>query len=237
MTKTVIVLGMHRSGTSMISGVLSILGLNIGDIIKGRYEYNPFGYFEDQNFLKLNNEILKSAGGHPFDPPDEKSILIQAEKFKEEIEKILKNKPELWGWKDPRTSLTIELYLPYLTNAYFIVCHRKPEEVAESLYRKYKMDFEKSLKIKKIYDLRIENFFSKFPELKRIDLYYNKIIENPMESLKKIGDFLNIEITDKQYKESLKFILPNKKIRKISRRIKRKTKIKKLLKKFKIISN
>ena len=43
---------------------------------------------------------------------------------------------ESWGWKDPRTIATIDLYLPYLTEPKFICCYRNPTEVAESLHRR-----------------------------------------------------------------------------------------------------
>ena len=52
--KTVVVLGMHRSGTSMTSAILEKLGINMGDETLGPLETNPIGHFEDRMFLELN---------------------------------------------------------------------------------------------------------------------------------------------------------------------------------------
>jgi len=69
MNKTVIVLGMHRSGTSMVSGVLNILGVDIGKDLLGNHWSNPLGHFENNDFRNLNTQILKEAGGDWLNPP------------------------------------------------------------------------------------------------------------------------------------------------------------------------
>ena len=117
--KIVIVLGMHKSGTSMVAGSLKKLGVNMGKDTTPD-STNPLGHFEDKEFVTLNSQILKKAGGSWTNPPAKEKILIQKEYFLRKIESLIqKQKSELWGWKDPRTCLTIELYLPYLINSYF----------------------------------------------------------------------------------------------------------------------
>jgi len=61
--KEIIILGMHRSGTSMLSGMLDRLGIDMGDDVVGRQESNPLGHFEDGDLLSLNELILAKAGG------------------------------------------------------------------------------------------------------------------------------------------------------------------------------
>ncbi|ABN70622.1 hypothetical protein Smar_1536 [Staphylothermus marinus F1] len=45
--RTVVVLGMHRSDTSMIAGILNILGVYMGERLLGASWSNPLGHFED----------------------------------------------------------------------------------------------------------------------------------------------------------------------------------------------
>lgn len=76
-SKTVIVLGMHRSGTSMTAAILNELGVNMGENLYVNYIANPIGHFEDMNFIILNRKILKTAGGNWEKPPTWKAILMQ----------------------------------------------------------------------------------------------------------------------------------------------------------------
>ncbi len=209
---------MHRSGTSMISGALNKLGIKMGNKF-GKGIYNPLGYFEDSKFRDLNRKILKDAGGRWDQPPSEERILAQKNKCVDAIQNLINGKPKLWGWKDPRNCLTIELYLPYLNNPYFIVCYRKSAGVTQSFYRRYKMEYEKVIKLKKIYDERIEKFFKKYPKFKRFDVYYEKIISNPKEFVDGILNFLDISNKRKDYKSAISFIKPLLKVRKISTRM------------------
>ena len=173
-SKIIIVLGMHRSGTSTIAGALNKIGINIGDRMLRRTPSNPLGNFEDLDFVNLNEKILKISSGSWKSPPIEKNIIYQKDKFKKEIKDLIsiksENKSKYWGWKDPRTSLTIQLYLPYLKNPYFIVCHRQAKVVAESLLQRNRIEIQEGRKLWEIYEKRIDIFFKEFSKLKRLDL-------------------------------------------------------------------
>jgi len=227
-SKTVIVLGMHRSGTSMVAGVLSKLGVNMGQALVGKSWSNPLGHFEDRDFVELNKRILEAAGGSWDAPPSESAIRDQERSFTEEIKAIIGTKEQesdMWGWKDPRTSVTIELYLPYLTNPYFIVCHRDYRAIAESLRRRDGMEIEEGIKLAEIYEERIEGFFRAHPELPRLDIRYEDVLAAPERMLRKIIDFLEIQVSQEQYQEALQLILPREKVRQLSKKERMKERI------------
>jgi len=218
--KTIIVLGMGRSGTSMVAGILNKLGVNMGEKMLGKAPSNPLGHFEDEDFYNLNKKILKSAEGSWRNPPTEKSILIKKDKFKKDIIALINKKGrKIWGWKDPRTSLTIQLYLPYLHNPYFIVCHRHAKAVAESLLKRDGMEIQEGIKLWEIYEKRIYIFFKKFSKLKRLELYYENIIVEPQEAVKKISDFIDLKTSKEKYKKAIDFILPKEKIYKLGKKL------------------
>ena len=58
-SKTIVILGMHKSGTSMVAGVLEKLGANMGKELLGPHWSNPLGHFENVKFVNLNERILK----------------------------------------------------------------------------------------------------------------------------------------------------------------------------------
>lgn len=168
--KTIVVLGMHRSATNLVAK-----GLNneiyMGDNLLKPRPCNPKGFFEERSFVKLNDRILAAAGGSWDRPPALESILAQRGRFDAEIKDIVttsvrkaKNRGfEFWGWKDPRTVLTIELFLPYLPNPHFAVCYRNPKDVAKSLKaRDPKMSLEFGIKLAKIYNERIREFLDRW---------------------------------------------------------------------------
>ena len=128
MSKAIIVLGMHRSGTSLVANILHELGVNMGKNLLSPNPSNPRGYFENRKFVILNHKILALSGGNWTYPPDK----INAEPLKNTIQRLInEEKTELWGFKDPCNTLTIEAYIPYLENPHFIICWRNPFAIAE----------------------------------------------------------------------------------------------------------
>lgn len=61
-TKGVLVLGMHRSGTSAMTRVLNLLGCALPEKLLGPGDGNSQGHWESQKAVALNDEILASAG-------------------------------------------------------------------------------------------------------------------------------------------------------------------------------
>lgn len=157
MNKVFIVLGMHRSATSLIAGGLKKMNIDMGKKLLGKDKSNPFGHFEDKGFMELNKKILNQAGGSWDNPPSEADIIEAGNEFLKEIKKLT-NKKGLWGWKDPRTTLTIKCYLPYLENPHFICCFREPLEIAKSLQKREGWPINKGIKLTKEYNNRLLQF-------------------------------------------------------------------------------
>lgn len=62
MQKCLIVLGMHRSGTSAIAGFLNKLGITLGSNLMMPTEYNEKGYFENWYIFRANVNIMQTLG-------------------------------------------------------------------------------------------------------------------------------------------------------------------------------
>ena len=50
----ILILGMHRSGTSALTGVLSLLDVYLGSELMPASEDNKKGYFENKNLYRIN---------------------------------------------------------------------------------------------------------------------------------------------------------------------------------------
>lgn len=167
--KTIVVLGMHRSATSLISKGLFLSGVSMGDEMLGTHESNPWGHFEDIEFIALNDAILRAAGGSWDNPPPEEAILNQARRYDSSIKALVRANdgnvdPDypIWGWKDPRTTLTIRLYIKHLMNPHFIACFRNPYDVAKSLNRRDGKPISEGVELAKEYNRRLLSFLEEF---------------------------------------------------------------------------
>ena len=118
----VVVLGCHASGTSLVTHMLIKLGVNMGDRFLGPVKSMPV--WEDGDFVRCNSQILKLARGNWGNPPTRKQILKACEipHLAKRIRTLVgkKQKRKVWGWKDPRSALTIEAYHKHLKDPYYI---------------------------------------------------------------------------------------------------------------------
>ena len=159
--KTFIVLGMHRSATSLCAKGLYESGVHMGEVLLRECESNIYGHFENTVFVGLNQAILKEAGGSWDNPPPEQGIIEAGEKLKDRIKDTIKQQgegKELWGWKDPRTTLTIRCYFNYLINPHIFACFRSPIEVAKSLTARDGFSLAQGVRLANEYNTRLLDF-------------------------------------------------------------------------------
>ena len=219
--RTVVVLGTARSGTSMTGGMLDILGVDLGSTAYPTGS-TPTGAFEDEDFGRLHKEILNSSaqGKTYFDPPIPEQILAQRDRFAQRIENLILEKSRgksFWGWKHPPTILTIELYLPYLVNPHFIVVFRNPLGIARSTVEhtsrhKDNLDIFRALKLVNFYYGEIFRFIECHPELPKIFISFEEIIDNPVREAGRLAEFLGIELTDEKITNIDKLVIPRERI-------------------------
>lgn len=137
----VVVLGMHRSGTSAVTRVLNLMGLSLGDAadLMAPQPDNPTGFWESSTLVQLNDDLLASLGGSWFAPPplppgwvaDERLIPLRA-RARSSFRAVLG--AERWLWKDPRTSLTLPFWIDCLgVRPIVVLVVRNPLAVTASL--------------------------------------------------------------------------------------------------------
>ncbi|NNF65471.1 MAG: sulfotransferase [Acidimicrobiia bacterium] len=143
----IIVIGMHRSGTTAVTRLLEGLG-----VFMGRYQE---GNAEAWMFFLTNQSLLKKAGGR-WDHPDPALDILESSQRAHYVEglKRLVRSPLMigflgpvrylrrhrlartgapWGWKDPRNTITLPLWLDVFPHAKVINVTRHGVDVASSL--------------------------------------------------------------------------------------------------------
>ncbi|MEM6793333.1 MAG: hypothetical protein AAF725_05095 [Acidobacteriota bacterium] len=141
-----LVLGMHRSGTSALMGALERLGLRLGEPLMGAQPGNPRGYFEHLSFYRLHQEILDRFGHtwddlRTFDPErlDPKRVEDCAAELAERVEEHFGDGLP-WAIKDPRMCRLLPLWRTALkslgSEPRYLIAFRHPDEVVASLARR-----------------------------------------------------------------------------------------------------
>lgn len=176
---TLVILGMHRSGTSLTARWLNLMGMNLGDSLLGENFSNKNGHFEDSDFLNLHEDLLEGIGEHRW------GLNLRYETHNlsgSQINKIQdlcakKNRSNNnWGFKEPRTCLFSRYYDKILCNPFYIIVYRSPVEVADSLVRREVR--------------RIENKYKNQTLLGRMKIYFKKQKEIKFEK-NKLMSYLN----------------------------------------------
>lgn len=155
-TQTLLVAGMHRSGTSAITRILNLLGAALPDNLMAPHsEFNPKGFWESQDVVSINHQLLLSTGSHWDDtralaidalPP---ATLVQ---FHAAVGQLLHSRltqPSHLAIKDPRIARVLPLWIDALrqhhSDVMVIIAVRHPMEVAASLARREGFSSEKSV--------------------------------------------------------------------------------------------
>jgi hypothetical protein len=151
--RVVCVLGMHRSGTSYLIGSLQQRGLFLGKHHTWN-EYNLRGNRENQDIWELHDGILKANGGAWDRPPP--VVDWKPEHF-ERAKRILAEYAAhaVWGFKDPRTLLTLDGWLKLVPDLEPVGIFRHPTRVARSLERRDEMPKERALDLWLLYNRRL----------------------------------------------------------------------------------
>ncbi len=155
---------MHRSATSLVARGLDH-EISLGETLIAPSASNPRGHYEDVRFVKMNDRLLAAAGGSWHCPPARSALMSVAERFNEPIRALVGRASagkQFWGFKDPRTTLTVELYLPHLSQPHFICCFRDPEEVARSLRSRNGFSLERGRRLAGVYNQRLLEFLHRF---------------------------------------------------------------------------
>jgi hypothetical protein len=149
-SKILVIAGMHRSGTSLISQWLYRSGLNLGDRLLGSSLGNLEGHFEDLDFLRFHEETLSAHQLSDYGFVHQSLPALSAYE-KAKMEGIIYFKSSLyaqWGWKEPRTCLFLDHYREIIPGAYYLVIVRDFNATVSSLIQRDLREIDQGYKSK-----------------------------------------------------------------------------------------
>ncbi|WP_189521358.1 glycosyltransferase [Mesorhizobium sp. M1B.F.Ca.ET.045.04.1.1] len=142
----IMVLGMHRSGTSALTRAISLLGAELPKNLLGANPTNPTGHWEPSRLLDLHEKMLAEAGSRwddwrPFEQTDLGAARLRF--YKAEIAKVIDEEygsAPLFVLKEPRISRFVPLYAEILkrmnVDVRYVLTQRNPLAVIASLEKR-----------------------------------------------------------------------------------------------------
>jgi GT2 family glycosyltransferase len=193
----VVVLGMHRSGTSALAKALELFGVDLGNNLMAPQKDNPKGFFEDKQLVEINDRIFEKACSHW------SSIQFLDPKFLSGPE-LSEERMSAGNWlnmkvaggnhvglKDPRLCRTLSFWEPLFTERRlrvgYIFSHRDPTQIGASLQKRngfglsYGVDLWAAYAADALFHIQGKSWIAVgFPQL----------LEEPRRELARIADFL-----------------------------------------------
>ena len=151
--RRIVTVGMHRSGTSFITRLLNLCGVDLGspDKLVPPMPSNPTGFWEPRPLVRFHDRLLEELGGTWDHPPPLFPGWHSApdlDRFRRRANEVLStvfgevDESAVIGWKDPRCSLLLPFWRTVLRIDAEVLMVRDPSEVASSVQARDGLDPE-----------------------------------------------------------------------------------------------
>ncbi len=216
--KTLIVIGMPRSGTSGIAGAMARLGVYFGpsDQLYGADRHNPGGYWEHKQINGIHRKFHHSLNlrGLDCDPiPDDWMDRPMSPSMVNSAVSILNSNfsnCNVWGWKDPQATTLLPFALEVLkrvgADPTILICIRNPIDVASSQLKRHGTPFMQSIGAW---------LFNTLSALKssaghnRYVVNYQDFLNNPRTVLEPLVKALELPVSEVNWAECIEWVNPS----------------------------
>ena len=200
-----LILGMHRSGTSVMTKFLEIFNINIGSDFSPPRVDNPTGFYEDMSFLRVNINLLKlnkinwNSILNPLNL-NLKTKSININFWLSDIKQKIKFKDN-FAFKDPRSILFINFWNNFFKkknyNVRYLYCYRHPYLISNSIIKRDK------IKREDVFLLILQNWYLILKNIKNNDnkifLNYDLLISNNKKLYEKFKKQFHLNSNNDKY--------------------------------------
>lgn len=196
MKKAILILGTGRSGTSVLTGCIGLLGAYLGEELTEGSNLNEKGYFESKKIVQLNKKILEknNVSWYFIDPENIKPIDINEEiiqNIKQAILEVYGSK-EIIAIKDPRLCILIANYDKALSEMgyeiYYVRIHRDEFSTYKSLVNTASnLGGNKTINVIKKYDELLDYYLKNYLYHR---IQFDDLIDDPEKTILTMTEYL-----------------------------------------------
>jgi hypothetical protein len=201
----VVVVSIGRSGTSLISRILhEVLTVDFGEEADHipRNHNNPDGYFENAEFLTVDQRILAAVGASVLSPPPIDFASHMDARIRSNfvdgcgrlLEKYAANKPA-FGWKDPRLSFTLPIWRAACPDITPIIAFRKPESVLASIAAQLDQPVET---LAGLWFAYYRHVLTHTDGLNRLFVSFDQLLAEPVTVVRSMAKHLNRQMSNEE---------------------------------------
>jgi hypothetical protein len=199
-----LVLGMHRSGTSAITRGLLCLGVGLGkELMEPVPEVNAKGFWEDIDIYRLDDEML-----HALDTEWNQATPLTSAQFEflrnngflqrgRELLQQKSLKAPVFGFKDPRLCRLLAFWQEALAERQegvaYVLALRNPMSIADSLHKRDGMDRTKSYLLWLSHTI---NAVALTEDCPRVLVDFDRMLQNPYRELERMATALGLSIDE-----------------------------------------
>ena len=215
-TRMTVVLGMHRSGTSALSGMLAQAGLNAPNDALGATDNNKRGYWESESLVTLSDQFLLSENSHWSQLHEWSATWCAGSQAQSWSEAYLQQMSRVFDCsqhvllKDPRLCILFESLGSYLVQPFiqvdFLLMIRSPVEVVASLVKAEGIAIKTALDLWIGSVLRSECMSRQHP---RRLVHYDQLIRDPVSVLESCCSMWGLSHSEMNSSSALGFIDPS----------------------------
>lgn len=197
----IVVLGMHRGGTSVVVRAMETMGATLGDRLGAPVAgENDKGFFEDLDIVALNEAVLAAAGSswHTLAPIElDKIDALRLNALRAQAVEVLRDKCRngMFALKDPRLSRLLPFWQSVFDQLYvniaYVIAVRNPTSVMRSLHKRDNFSAGKA------YPLWLAHMV---PALRatqgklRVLIEYDQLLDAPRSELARISAHLGLAL-------------------------------------------
>jgi O-antigen biosynthesis protein len=196
----VCVLAMHRSGSSALTRLLNLLGVDLGNDLLPATPDNPKGYWELRSIVECQRALLDELGSY-FDDflplPQDWLSLWEIAPHRQRLLESLRTEflgKALWGFKDPRTCRLVPLWHGLFdelgADGRFVILVRHPDEVANSLTKRGGQPYNTALLVTLAHMLDAERGSR---GRRRVTVTYDQLMSDWRDVAQRVGSGLGIQ--------------------------------------------
>lgn len=183
-SRQIAVIGMHRSGTSLVAQLLAAMGAYAGrpDDLTPPDVFNPRGYWELRDALTLDEEILGAADANWREPAEADLARLSEEQRRRFVARASEIARRLdahgtWVVKEPRMTLVFPIWREALERPLCVLAWREPAAVARSLMHRDGLPFVIGLALWEEYTRAMLAYTIGMP---RLLISYEDLVRDPV---------------------------------------------------------